>query len=310
MCLHNKYESKITRITFMLERLSKGLKLSTPNLVEFFDVSHKIIQTDFKDNILPLFVDGTIYYDYSTKSYIAKNNFLTSTLLSSEELAIISIIKAKTKDKYSDDALFCKTDALFLKYEELLKGSIYQHASVEKIDNYNNDTVLIKNAINTKHIITCTYNDKHRKIYPLKIINIEGYWYLINLDTGNNKVKTFHLNTIKDIEVLAHRFHIDIEEVVKGFQNSINAYFIPSAKPITVALYIDKHIVKLFERKPLNSSARVMKRYDDGSIDLEIIISTFMEIIPTIQKYIPYIKVIEPQELSDKIEENLKNYFN
>jgi len=309
----NKYTNKITRITFILERLSKGLRLSTPNLVEFFNVSNKVIQTDFKDNILLLFDDDTIYYDYSSKNYIAKTNFLTSTLLTAEELAIISIIKAKTKDKYSDDDLSYKTNILFSKFEDLLKDNIYQHSSVEKIDNFNNDTVLIKNAINTNHIITCTYNEKNREIYPLKIINIEGYWYLINYDTTNNKIKTFHLNSIKDINVLANRFDLNKfngNEVIKDFDNSINAYFRPNAKPITVILYIDKEIVRYFKRKPLNSSQRIIKQYDNGSIDLELIISTFMEIIPTIQKYIPLIQVIEPIELSDTIEKNLKNFFN
>ena len=140
----NKYDNKITRITFILERLSKGLKLSTPNLVEFFKVSNKIIQTDFKDNILPLFDDDTIYYDYSSKNYTAKPNFLTSTLLTAQELAIISIIKAKTKDKYSDDNLSDKTNTLFSKFEDLLKNDIYQHSSVKKIDNNNIMFSLVK----------------------------------------------------------------------------------------------------------------------------------------------------------------------
>jgi hypothetical protein len=78
---------------------------------------------------------------------------------------------------------------------------------------------------------------------------------------------------------------------------------------IIVILYIDKEIVRYFEKKPLNSSQRIIKQYDDGSVDLEVIISTFMEIIPTIQKYIPFVKVIEPQALSDKISENLKKFF-
>jgi len=33
-----------------------------------------------------------------------------------------------------------------------------------------------------------------------------------------------------------------------------------------------------------------------------------MEIIPTIQRYLPYIKVLSPDSLNEKIEENLKNY--
>ncbi|MCF6331519.1 MAG: WYL domain-containing protein [Sulfurimonas sp.] len=305
----NKYTNKITRLTLIIERLSKGMGLSTPNLVDFFQVSNKQVQTDFKDYILNIFDDDTIYYDYSSKTYLAKTNFLTSTLFTSKELAIISIVKAKTKDKYSDDDLYEKTNMLFLQHEELLKDNIFQHASVEKIDKFKSEIVTIKNAINTKHIVTCNYNDKVRTIYPLKIINIEGFWYLINHDTTDKKIKTFHLQSIKNIDISPKRFTFDDKGIVNKFDNCINAYFKPTAKPITVILYIDKQIVRYFERKPLNSSQRIIKKYNNGNIDLEVIISDFMEIIPTIQKYIPLIKVIEPQELSDKIEENLKNYF-
>lgn len=307
----NKYENKITRITLILERLAKGLGLSTSNLIDFFNVSKKIIQTDFKEYILPLFDDDTIVYDYSLKNYIANRNFLTATLLSAQELAIIAIIKAKTKDKYSDSDLSIKTDSLFARYEELLKNDIYQHSSLEKIDNFSDDIILIKNAINTKHVITCTYDDKEQHINPLKIIDIEGYWYLINLDVKDDTtIRTFHLNSMQNIQLLPNKFNIEVDDIIRKYDNSINTYFTASATSVEIVLFINKEIVKFFERKPLNSSQRVLRKYDDGNIDLEITISDFMEIIPTIQKYIPHIKVVEPQELSDRIEENLKQYFN
>jgi len=69
------FEVRINRLSQILELLSKGYELSTPSLVERFGVTKKIIQTDFKEYILPLFVDEKIYYDYSSKTYKAKNNF-------------------------------------------------------------------------------------------------------------------------------------------------------------------------------------------------------------------------------------------
>ena len=56
------FENRIERLKTILELLSKGYELSTPSLVERFGVSKKIIQTDFKEYILPLFVDEKIYY--------------------------------------------------------------------------------------------------------------------------------------------------------------------------------------------------------------------------------------------------------
>ena len=301
------FSIRINRLSAILELLNKGYDLSTPNLVERLGVSKKIIQSDFKDYILPLFVDDKIYYDYSSKTYKAKNNFLTKTLFSSDELAIIAILKNKSKDKYSDEDLSLKVDSLFLKFEEELTNKLYQTSSIEKIDNFKNEIIQIKNAIESKSIIKCLYNKKDREIYPLKILNLEGFWYLIIYEPSDNKIKTFHLNTIKNIEVLHCNFRFD-EEKINSFDNAISAYYKPENEPILVQLFIDKEVSRYVMRKPLNKSQRVLKIYDDESCDVELTITDFMEIIPTIQRYIPFIGVIEPQDLKDRVKMNIDLY--
>ena len=302
------FNIRINRLSQILELLNKGYELSTPNLVERFGVTKKIIQTDFKDYILPLFVDDKIYYDYSSKTHKAKNNFLTKTLFSADELSIIAILKNKSKDKYSDDDLSPKVDSLFLKFEDELTNKLYQTSSIEKIDNFKNEIIQIKNAVETKSIIKCFYNDKNREIYPLKILNLEGFWYLIIFEPIDNKIKTFHLNTIKNIEVLNTHFSFD-EEKINSFDNAISAYYKPNNAPILVQLFMDKEVSRYFQRKPLNKSQRVLKIYDDESCDIELTITEYMEIIPTIQRYIPHIGVIEPQELKDRVKENIDLYL-
>ena len=302
------FNIRINRLSQILELLNKGYELSTPNLVERFGVTKKIIQTDFKEYILPLFVDDKIYYDYSSKTYKAKNNFLTKTLFSADELSIIAILKNKSKDKYSDDDLSPKVDSLFLKFEDELTNKLYQTSSIEKIDNFKNEIIQIKNAVETKSIIKCFYNDKNREIYPLKILNLEGFWYLIIFEPIDNKIKTFHLNTIKNIEVLNTHFSFD-EEKINSFDNAISAYYKPNNAPILVQLFMDKEVSRYFMRKPLNKSQRVLKIYDDESCDIELTITEYMEIIPTIQRYIPHIGVIEPEELKTRVKENIDLYL-
>ncbi len=63
-----EYYNRINRLSSTLVLLSKGYDLSTPELVERFNVTKKIIQTDFKEYLLPLFSDGKIFYDYSSKT--------------------------------------------------------------------------------------------------------------------------------------------------------------------------------------------------------------------------------------------------
>ena len=310
LLLKNKmdFQIRLNRISLILELLSKGYGLSTPSLVERFGVSKKIIQTDLKEYILPLFVDDKIYYDYSSKTYKAKNNFLTKTLFSSDELAIISILKNKSKDKYSDEDLSPKVDSLFLKFEDELTNKLYQTSSIEKIDNFKNEIIQIKNAIESKSIIKCFYNDKNREIYPLKILNLEGFWYLIIYEPNDNKIKTFHLNTVKNIEVLNTHFLFD-EEKINSFDNAISAYYKPNNESILIQLFIDKEVSRYFLRKPLNKTQRILKTYDDESCDVELTITDYMEIIPTIQRYIPHIGVIEPDELKIKVKENVEIYL-
>ena len=99
------FDIRINRLSTILELLNKGYDLSTPNLVERFGVSKKIIQTDFKDYILPLFVDDKIYYDYSSKTYKAKNNFLTKTLFSGFRWKYLDTFES-IKSWISIDSLF------------------------------------------------------------------------------------------------------------------------------------------------------------------------------------------------------------
>jgi len=303
-----KNDNRISRISTILTLLSKGNGLSTPSLVDKFKISKKIIQTDFKEYILPLFSDGKIYYDYSSKTYCAKNNFLTKTLFSADELAVISILKAKSKDKHSDSDLFEKTDMLFHMFEEQLSNHIYQKSSVERIDEFKDEIIQIKNAIESKHIIKCLYTEKNREVYPLKILNLEGYWYLIIYEPKDEKIKTFHLNTIKVTEILDETY-IYNTDIVDSFDNAITAYFKPENEPIMVQLFLDKKVSRFFKRKALSTTQRIIKEYDDASMEIEFIITDFMEIIPTIQRYMPYIQVIEPIELKLEVKMNIEKYL-
>ena len=300
--------NRIQRLSSILTLLSKGQSLSTPVIVEKFRVSKKIIQTDMKEYLLPLFNDDKIHYDYSSKTYKATNNFLTKTLFSADELAIIAILKFKSKDKYSDTDLFEKTEALFHKFEDELSNNIYQKSSVEKIDEFKEEIILIKNAIETKNIIRCFYSNKNREVYPLKILNLEGYWYLIIYEPKDDKIKTFHLNTIKDIEVIEDIYIYDDKKIEK-FEMAITAYFKPEQEHIIVQLLIHSKVARYFERKPLSKLQRILSKNEDGSLEVEIVITDYMEIIPTIQRYMPYIMVIEPKELAEEVKKNISNYL-
>ncbi|RXI37370.1 hypothetical protein CP963_12745 [Arcobacter cloacae] len=300
--------SRTYRIKNIFELLSKGENLTTKKLVEQFDTTDRIIQLDFKEYIIPLFGNDTIYYNHSEKCFSAKYPFLQSSLLNSEELATIAILKNKSKDKFTDEELSFNTEKLFEKLEDSLKNSIYKLPSIESIEENQTDIIKVKNAIKTKTKIECIYNDKKRELYPLKILNLDSFWYLINYDLEYNEIRRYHLNSIKEVELQDIEFEFD-EEIISGFDNAINAYFEPHVKPFAIELFLDKKVSKYFLRKPINQTQRVLKTYEDESIDIEVFITDFMEIIPLIQSYLPHIMIISPDELNKIIKSNLEEYF-
>ncbi len=301
-------KNRISRISYILTELSKSNKLFTQKLAVQFETSVRVMQLDFKEYIIPLFNDDTIYYNYSEKCYIAKYPFLQSSLLDSEELATIAILKNKSKDKFTDEKLSLTTDKLFEKLEDSLKNSIYKLPSIESIEENQIDIIKVKNAIKSKTKIECIYNNKKRELYPLKILNLDSFWYLINYDLDYNEIRRYHLNSLKNVMLQDIEFEFD-EEIISGFDNALNAYFEPHIKPFAIELFIDKKVSKYFLRKPINQTQRVLKTYEDESIDIEVFITDLMEIIPLIQSYLPYIMIISPDELNEIIKSNLEEYF-
>ncbi|MEA2018260.1 MAG: WYL domain-containing protein [Campylobacterota bacterium] len=178
------YLNRADRLMMILELLSNGHKLSTPKLAKQFNVSNKIIQTDFKEYILPLFDIDTIYYDYSSKSYISKNNFMLNTSLTLNDLSLIAILKNKSKDKYSDKNLHIKVDNLFKNYEKLLKKNNIKTYISSGNKPENNVTIQLHlngSIANTFNKRIISYNPKVTHIYEDKSYDIEFKVSDINL---------------------------------------------------------------------------------------------------------------------------------
>ncbi len=293
------------RLSYLITLLSKGLYINTPKISKELGVSQKIIQSDFGNYLLPCF--GDIYYDYSAKCYKTRKSLLSFTLFSADELAIICILKAKSKDKYSDSDLPLHVESFIDKFEGLLAHEIYSVTSLEKFDDFKDEIVLIKYAIGHKLEIECIYRDKKRLLQPWKILNFDDFWYLVNYDKEYKDIRTYHLNSIKDIKIQDTEFKID-KESLKKFDNAINAWFKPEIEPFRVALHVEPVVSKYFKRIPISKTQRVVQKYKDGSIDIEIFITDDMEIIPTAQRYLPFIKVIEPKRIKDKICKNIDDF--
>jgi len=160
--------------------------------------------------------------------------------------------------------------------------------------------------------VSLIYTNKTRTVEPLKLANFDGYWYLIVYEIESKKIKAFYFKDISAIKILQQTFTFDDYHIKKVLHNAINTYFKTDVKPYEIELFVSKEIAKIFKRKPISKSQRVVEENSDGSFALSIDITNDMEIIPKIQQFMPYIKIVNndknSQRVIDTISKNIENF--
>ena len=194
-----------------------------------------------------------------------------------------------------------------------LKTSIYySKLDIEKVDLEKFE--ILENAIKNKNKLEIIYKEfegydsKLTDVKPLKIVNFEGYWYLLALNY-KNEYRRYHINSMKNIKILKKTFDVDKEFLDKVNKKAINIWYEPLKKPYLVELYLDEIATKFFKRNPPFKPFYFKEENDDSSI-ITVEITHEMEITPFILRWIPHVKVISPKNLKEKVLNRVKNYVN
>jgi predicted DNA-binding transcriptional regulator YafY len=295
-------------LSYIFKALSNNEKLSTITLAKKFNTTTRILQLDFTEYILPFFDDKSVFYNFSAKAYQSKNSFLDSTLLDSEELAILSILKAKSKDKYSDTTLLTKTNKLFEKIQDESKDAFFSNLAFKNNKKNYKTMIKLKNAIDKKQQISCLISKDKRQINPLKLLVLEKDIFLVCYDLAKEKNILYRLSLIEDIKILKTNFALE-QNNIENFDNAINKYFDPSKEPFEIRLELKAKISKYFENNKINQTQELIKGLYGEKCEIKLYITNINEVVGLIQKNIPNIKAIYPEELTKTIKWNLYEYF-
>lgn len=80
-------------------------------------------------------------------------------------------------------------------------------------------------------------------------------------------------------------------------------------KLIKVLIEVDKSKVLFFENKKFLPSQKIIDRLENGNLLLSFLVTQELEIEELIKKWLPYLKVIEPLSLDEKIKSDIKKYL-
>ena len=197
----------------------------------------------------------------------------------------------------------------------LFKNSIMEELKSERVQAiFKSLKVAIKN--HEYRDITYHYDEVtvHKNVKCIKLLFLGNNWYLMAVDErdellfrrlsfiekiGYSKKSNFRA---KDVE--------DYLTFLKTVQNPMTLYGIT---PKIATIRATPHVAKYFEEgmKPLLSSQKFLKKCDDGSVLFTLEYTQELEVLPSIQRWLPDLVIVEPLELKEayrkKLEEALTN---
>lgn len=302
MAYKHDYDKILTRLTIILSRLNSGEALSEKELAVEFNVSTKTLQRDFNERLtsFPFYKEN--------KKWKMRSGFKIEKTKSLEEQLILDILEKMTESIGGNFAV--KSHKLLSKIKNEDFNPIYTKLNIEDITDRLDDIMLIEQAIKEKKEMECSYeNDRegkfHARIQPLKIVNYEGFWYLVAL--RDNYLEKYYIKTLSNIKQTDTVFSTD-EKIDNLLNNSISIWFKADIEPYIVKLYADSTATKYFKRRPLPTQ-RIESVHQDGTIEFTVTITDEMEIIPIVKYWIPHLKILEPLWVSEMIDEDLQSYL-
>ena len=283
----NDVTNLLKNIFDLLNRFYSNEKLSIKDIEDIYGVSKRTAYRYINEYLKPA---GFNIVKVDNKFKLKRDdNFDTF---------VIETIKNFSKEV----GVYNKLKSIFKDLET--KNIVYSKFNVEKIIDIEIYDILI-NAIENKQEIRFLYKryNKKYKLKPLKVVNFEGYWYLVGIDKGYLR---FHLNEIDEIEFLGeYELNEDID-----LKNAINIWFIPNNEAFSVEFLANANVVDYIKRLPLNPTQIEINKYEDGSVLFQVEITHKEEIKRFIKSFLPDIKIISPKWLKEELEEEIKEYLN
>jgi predicted DNA-binding transcriptional regulator YafY len=301
MAYKHDYDTILTRLTQILSKLNNGEALSVKELAEEFNTSPRTIQRDFNERLIsfPIYKEG--------RRWKMQEGFRIEKSKSIEDELVLSIIEKITEGIGGKFAT--KSQKILSKIKNDDFNPIYTKLNIEDISDNFADIQLLEGAIKEKLEIECSYNNEYSKVYSttiqaLKIVNFEGFWYLLAL--RGKILKKYYLKNISNIKVTEKRFKTDTK-VETLLDDAISIWFSQENEPFEVKLYADSSCAKYFKRRPLPTQS-IVNIESDGSMEFTLKITHEMEILSIIKYWIPHLFVIEPQWIDKRLEEDLVKY--
>jgi len=304
---NKNYDKKIFRLVSILNKLNGGGKVRSSELAEEFNVSIRSVQRDLdllNMTGFPLDMPEKGVYSFMPGFSLRK------LMLTDEEASLLSFFHeiANSLGKNFSESFRSLVSKVLAKEDS---SPFYVKLPGIPANMKNFPFVKdLEHAVQESQKILIKYESakglREHKLCPLKLVNFEGFWYLLAMPDGKRQFRKFRSEKIKGLKVLDETFDPP-RNLKTALDRSVNIWF-SEEQGEKILLEIDKDAAHYFKKKIYFPEQRIVKEKKDGTLILETQ-ANHNEVLRTIIQWIPDIRVIKPKELDLKVRQLLNAYL-
>lgn len=283
------------------------------------NVSKRTVQLDIQmmrsDKLgynAPIEVYDRKYYRYADEGYS-----MTDIPLNENDMNVLSETVEMLK-QFKDFSLFSELGGIIQRLEDKVYTEKTRSSSIIHLDKNENLKGLhwldeLYQAIQKKVVLQVVY--KSFKATEANVITFHPYllkefnnrWFLIGMGNKNRGVVNLALDRIVAVD---YDFSTPYEENdfdADAFYKDVVGVTVSRVRPSVVKLWIDKHNAPYVLTKPLHHSQRLVKEYEDGSIEITFLVKPNFELERLLLGFGESMEVLKPEKLRNRIAEKLRN---
>ncbi|EMI5490055.1 WYL domain-containing protein [Providencia stuartii] len=294
----NRNSILASRLASIILRLFQGETLYLAKLAEEYGVHQRTIRRDIEERLSFLGIShDPKNYGYSLVTRINKKSDIDSIELFSRLVGVNGLFPRLNQETINS----------LLKGEHENGVIVHGHKYItEKINS--DDFERIKKSILEHRKISFFYSgrgkEKSYSVEPYKLVNYNGIWYLAAIH--NNKIKNFSLIKITNLNCTFDTF-IPSKEILDKVDQEESVW--GSTQKVEVTLSVSSHVAEYFLRRELLNEQEIKHHTVDGDLIISTKISHPTELLPTVQYWIPHIKIIEPYYLKEELVTTIRDWL-
>jgi len=282
------------------------------------NVSKRTIQLDIQmmrsDKLgynAPIEVYNKKYYRYADEGYS-----MTDIPLNENDMNVLTETVEMLK-QFKDFSLFSELGGIIQRLEDKVYTEKTRSSSIIHLDKNENLRGLhwldeLYQAIQKKVVLKVEY--KSFKATEANVITFHPYllkefnnrWFLIGMGNKNRGVVNLALDRMVAVDYDFSTPYKEHDFDADSFYKDVVGVTVSRVRPSVVKLWIDKHNAPYVLTKPIHHSQRLVKEYEDGSIEITFLVKPNFELERLLLGFGDSIEVLKPEKLRNRIAEKLR----